>query len=508
MIVKNDPFQIPYRLETSEEVAQAMEKNLLGIGKNFERILQVSKRYPLSFPQAYQGARKEVRKDFVRVRKDKIREVSVEFEEIENLNVLSGFELIEKQMPWLKGLAEHHDIFSFIKQMPDTIQKRCRLTSYKDNPSAMVESFVAIKRLLKQELLSYALSKKTKFVSVDDLKRLIGAYSIYGKSNGDAYEALKLGITGKSDTYDVLYQNACAEILFARIPSLIWELIVLEPGAIRQKVFSKIYKLDMTPKQRLGLFSYFPMGLAREEVVPALKKMSQIARKMGMLDNVKIRFHDYIKVMTENIEKRQGLYARLFLDKELEKIQRLYVPRDVMKYRLSYKDVIRATYTEKSIILFYPTKDYMDLWHGTFSSDCVGLDLGQKHLMSPEYFNIRIFKDGKWRGNIYMLDLTEQGILMVDRIQIPRSIKAEYMQFFKGLTEVFQEMFAEVSYKEILMPLTISNHDIIQKIFNKFKEGLQKRWINFDTSRWCHFESMVNNKKQEYCVLCKKVKTN
>ena len=177
MIVKNDPFQIPYRLETSEEVAQAMEKNLLGIGKNFERILQVSKRYPLSFPQAYQGARKEVRKDFVRVRKDKIREVSIEFEEIENLNVLSDFELIEKQMPWLKGLEEHHDIFSFIKQMPDTIQKRCRLTSYKDNPSAMVESFVAIKRLLKQELLSYALSKKTKSVSVDDLKRLIGAYS-------------------------------------------------------------------------------------------------------------------------------------------------------------------------------------------------------------------------------------------------------------------------------------------------------------------------------------------
>ena len=260
----------------------------------------------------------------------------------------------------------------------------------------------------------------------------------------------------------------------------------------------------MTPKQRLGLFSYFPMGLAREEVVPALKKMSQIARKMGMLDNVKIRFHDYIKVMAENIEKRQGLYARLFLDKELEKIQRLYVPRDVMKYRISYKDVIRATYTEKSIILFYPTKDYMDLWHGTFSSDCVGLDLGQKHLMSPEYFNIRIFKDGKWRGNIYMLDLTERGILMVDRIQIPRSINAEYMQFFKGLAEVFQEMFAEVSYEEILMPLKISNHDTIQKVFNKYKDRLVKRRVSFKMSpSYGHFESMVGH-SGDYYRLCTK----
>jgi hypothetical protein len=179
-----------------------------------------------------------------------------------------------------------------------------------------------------------------------------------------------------------------------------------------------------------------------------------------------------------------------------------------MKYHVSYRDVIRATYTEKTTILFYPTKDYMDLFHGTFSSDCVGLDLAQKHLTDPAYFNIRIFKNGRWKGNIYMLDLTDRGILMVDRIQIPRSINAEYMQFFKSLKEVFQEMFSKVDYDEILMPLTISNHDIIQRVFNKFKDGLQKRWINFDTSRWCHFESIVNNKKQEFCVLCKKVKTN
>ncbi|NMC94607.1 MAG: hypothetical protein GYA68_08845 [Syntrophorhabdus sp.] len=505
---KNDPLQIPYRLETPEDVIRAMEENLLCIGKNYQRILLVSKLYPLSFPPAYEAARKEARKDFFRVRKDKIREVSVEFEEIESLNLISGFESIENQVPWLKGILEHRDIFSFIKQMPDSVQKRCRLSSFQSNPSTMVESFTAIRRLLKQELLSYVLSKKTKSVSLDEMKRFIGAYVIFGKSNRDVYEALKLGLNKNSENHIVLYQNACAEILFARIPTFISELIILEPDTIRQKVFSKIAKLDIRPKQCLGLYSYFPMGLPGNKVVPALKKMSQVAMRMAIADDVKTRFHDYIKVMSENIENRQSLYTRLFLNKELEKIQRLYVPRDVMKYHVSYRDVIRATYTEKTTILFYPTKDYMDLFHGTFSSDCVGLDLAQKHLTDPAYFNIRIFKNGRWKGNIYMLDLTDRGILMVDRIQIPRSINAEYMQFFKSLKEVFQEMFSKVDYDEILIPLTISNHDIIQRVFNKFKDGLQKRWINFDTSRWCHFESIVNNKKQEFCVLCKKVKTN
>jgi len=287
MSLVNDPLQIPYRLETPEDVAQAMEKNLLGIDKNYERILQVAKFYRLSFPPAYLSARKEVRKDFVRVRKEKIRQVSVEFEEIEHLNLMSDFERIEKQVPWLKSLAEHPDIFSFIQGMPEKVRYRCRIESYRTSPSAMVASFVAIKRLLRQELVSYALSKKTKIVSLDDLKRFIGAYTLYGKSNRDVYEALKLGTTGNSDPYGILYQNACAEILFSRIPSLIRELIVLESDVIRQKVFSRIAKLDMTPKQCLGLYGYFPLSLPQDKVVPVLKKMSQVARRMSISDQAK-----------------------------------------------------------------------------------------------------------------------------------------------------------------------------------------------------------------------------
>lgn len=505
MTSENNPLQIPYRLETPDDVARAMDRNLLRIGKNYERILQVSKRYGLSFPPAYQAARKEVRKDFFKVREQKIREVNIEYEEIENLNLMTDFAKIESSIPWVKDLADHGDIFSCIRLMSAPVKEWCRIRSYRENPSAMIESYIAVKRLLKQELLSYTRSRKTKSITLDDLRRLIAAFAVYDKDNRDVLEAIRIGAKGASETREILYQNALAELLFARIPSLMSRLIVLEPDTIRQKVFSKIAKFDITPKQRLGLYSYFPRGLPREDVVPVLQKMSRVASRMiTMKDDAKRRFHDYVKVLTENIESRQGMYARLFLEKELETVRKLYVPRDVMKYRISYKDIIRSTYTETTSIMFYPTKDYMDLWHGKFSSDCVGLDLGQKHLMTPNFFNVRIFQDGEWIGNIYMLDFTDRGILMVDRIQIPRTIHAGYTEFFKSLAEVFQEMFAEVPYTEILMPFTISNHDKIQKVFNRYKDTLSKRWVYFDVSPWYYFESIARQGARDYCVLCSK----
>lgn len=79
-----------------------------------------------------------------------------------------------------------------------------------------------------------------------------------------------------------------------------------------------------------------------------------------------------------------------------------------------------------------------------------------------------------WIGNIYMLDFTDRGILLIDRIQIPKDIPAGFMLFFKGLAEVFQEMFSVTAYKEILMPRTISNHNKIQAVFNKYKDTLPK----------------------------------
>ena len=53
-----------------------------------------------------------------------------------------------------------------------------------------------------------------------------------------------------------------------------------------------------------------------------------------------------------------------------------------------------------------------------------------------------------------MLDFCEEyNSLLIDRVQIPRALKATYQQFFDYLKEVLIEMFEDVCYQYILLPL-------------------------------------------------------
>jgi hypothetical protein len=91
--------------------------------------------------------------------------------------------------------------------------------------------------------------------------------------------------------------------------------------------------------------------------------------------------------------------------------------------------------------------------------------------------------------------------LIIDRIQMPRERKALYHQFFDDLKEVLVEMFKDVHYWYILMPIKISNHGTIQKIYNQYRTKLAKKemWIY---PRMDQFESIA---KKTFYVLHKRV---
>lgn len=151
----------------------------------------------------------------------------------------------------------------------------------------------------------------------------------------------------------------------------------------------------------------------------------------------------------------------------------------------------------------YPTKDFLDICKGVVSGDCVTEVLGENHLRESRYFSIRIFMDRKWIGNIYMLDFTDtKGILLVDRIQIPRNLRVLYHRFFDHLRDAFGELFASVPYETIIMPLTISNHKTLQKVFNAYRKKLPSVAVDFGNSETKIFES--TNRLQRYCVLASK----
>lgn len=184
-------------------------------------------------------------------------------------------------------------------------------------------------------------------------------------------------------------------------------------------------------------------------------------------------------------------------------MQRLYVPHDILKTRISLKEQITNEYSYSVKLSLYPTKDYFDLVKHKTSEDCTRDGLGARQLKTRNFFNIRVFARTDWIGNIYMLDLLkETGSLLIDRIQIPRQADAEYIFFFQDLTRALQEMFADVGYTQIIAPLTISNHATVQNLFNSYKKKLKKIYSRLDSDELNHFESL--SKSRSHYVLCSK----
>lgn len=57
-------LEIPYRFESVEILFKAKEENLLGLGDNYQKIIEVAQRESLSIPSALEKALKMVKKDF------------------------------------------------------------------------------------------------------------------------------------------------------------------------------------------------------------------------------------------------------------------------------------------------------------------------------------------------------------------------------------------------------------------------------------------------------------
>lgn len=94
------------------------------------------------------------------------------------------------------------------------------------------------------------------------------------------------------------------------------------------------------------------------------------------------------------------------------------------------------------------------------------------------FSNIRIFvldSETTWAGNIYALDLlAETGDILIDRIQMPRYLPSKYIQFFEHLRTALETMFVAVDYRYLLMPITISNNDTIQEVYNGVRKQFKK----------------------------------
>lgn len=499
--IEDQAMEIPYRLETPEAISEAMNANLLGLGEGYKTMLSVAKRVSLQIPQGLAKARPVIAKSFTIPTESVVSEHRVLYEKLPNLEAIRGFSLIEGGIPWTEGIALYKNLRDFVRSFPCEVQKLCLVDPIPARLPQMLESALAIRRFLRREIICYTKSKRTKYLNQDQFKRLLVGYSLFDTRNEDVLQALVISRAGNDQP---LYQNAIAELLFARLPASIEELIVINPKAIRRKLFSKIATLPIRALQKTNLYGQLPANIQHKDLVPTLHRIARFSQRLNIAADTRRSFHDYVLSIADSIGRVGGIYRELFIGKELGEMQKLYVPRTIMKSGTSKRIVLSAPKSSETLE-FYPTKDYLDLFRGKISKDCIDVHLSEHQLMTPMFFNVRIFRNAQWIGNIYMLDFAQSdGVLLVDRIQIPRGTKAEYVHFFEDLVEALAQLFADVDYKEILMPLVISNHASVQKKYNSYRKKLPKRKIKLYPAYFDRFESL---RRHDYYVIHRKNET-
>lgn len=494
--VTQDPFAIPYCLDTLEAVMQAKSINFLNLQKDYSLMKAAAMNIPLLYPPALDKARKAVVKDFYILREQREEVEKIDYRMVANINPVDNYQMILKSIPWVFDLAKKQSLFQVLQEFPDDIQSMVKVNETPATLTAMFESVVSTLKMNRHEIFTYVNSKRANKLKGDELKKLITARALFEPANGDVLQALRQDSGGGSGA---LAQHACAELLFVRIPALLEPLCKVNPRVIRERLFAKIAKLGTTPQQRMALFGYFKADVTADKLIKTMNKVSAIGAKILEAQQSET-LHDYISSLNQNLEFEQKVYEHLFLSPDLVRMRRLHMPGRVMKTQYSYYEKIVKARTLLESLSFYPVKCYLDISKYRISKDCTGTGLAEQHLATKNYFCIRIFRDSGWLGNIYMLDFTEEhDVLVVDRIQVPRDLKAGYINFFDHLRDMFMEMFNDVKASRVLLPAVLSNHGTIQKGYNYYKKRLNKMKFYPTFNVGPHFESLRDD---SFVVLC------
>jgi len=138
------------------------------------------------------------------------------------------------------------------------------------------------------------------------------------------------------------------------------------------------YRLD-TPKaiteaMRINLLG---IGEGYRTMLEAAKRFA-LEKPPALAKAKPVAARDFI-LPAEDIVRIHGLYGKLFLGKELGEMRKLYVPRTMMISPTS-KRVVLSSAEKHETLEFYPTKDYLDLFRGRISKDCVDVSLREKQL--------------------------------------------------------------------------------------------------------------------------------
>ncbi|MCR4437965.1 MAG: hypothetical protein QHJ34_02830 [bacterium] len=337
---------------------------------------------------------------------------------------------------------------------------RAKLSAYLDPHHLLVRVLATHLRALCKRLIEGGVHDAQRIAA---LRTLLLAYTAFGLGNEDVLDAVRQGLAEGKES--VAFQNVVAELLFCRVPRILYTRL-LRPQVPIETFVRRLEKVDLTVYQRNALTSMVRRAVEPENVARRLGAAERAVRIFRIDEGEKTRLLGMLRNLRIELTRARQLYEQFVLEKDLVPLSKVYRPQSY-GVRVHFTTQIRSVLYRKDFLDLYPTKDYLDLLKGSISGDCSsGADLARRHLAEPRFFNMRLFRGRKWVGNVYCLDFGDVArALVIDRIQIPRSTQAHYLQFFPLLAKALRRSLRRSTYRYVLVSNVISNHDHIRKLF-------------------------------------------
>lgn len=131
-------LEIPYRLETAEDINRVMNNDLAALDTDFKRLITLSRTTNLCHPPAFIHAKKRVTKDFIKIRAEKIQDAQISYHQVANLSFIDQYPLVRNSIQWVHEIICHENLFQFIHTLPMEISKKCLVKSILGLPDSEI----------------------------------------------------------------------------------------------------------------------------------------------------------------------------------------------------------------------------------------------------------------------------------------------------------------------------------------------------------------------------------
>ncbi len=471
----------PYRLETLEDVTAYVKRNGL---KQGQALLRFAKTHRIEKPPILLGLPERIELEVYDLTPKVrwiIKDSNIPFEPYTTAAILE--EGRQDFLNAVNGVPE--SIFDIIPQL--TCQGTALLGKKSNKGDKTIKpnnqgAFVRIASALQEKddfygllikLLKFYLSTKNRAVKTF-VKRAILIMLAYNFKthllDHGLIEQIRSSFSVKAN-----FLNALHTIYGKRLERIMQNLFAPLARQFVRLSQGKILKMGLPANLKQNIIAILDQvgsAYTLERAKHQSNRLMEITEKRCLVEELK-----KVKSVTENffakLEEFESFFKQIFPIKKISSI----FEGDFRLTRVS--EGSEEPLATGVTLTLYPCKDYHDFLKGLYSGDCSSKQrLAARHLCHKRFFNLRVFHGTHWVGNIYLLDYTERGALIVDRIQIKNSTSLMPLNFFSRFMASLTNVLQKRAPLKVLGPVRISNFSAIQNSYASFcKQKRQEPFI-------------------------------